>query len=296
MMEKFKLLFFFLIFTLFVSACQPTTNLNENSEMNRPQEYILHFGAQGVQDFSKYSKEDVDHQPAGMSFHSLDFSPPNLAKIKIENGTNSLILDNVFSVLGSQLSSKLKDGIQILDINAGLTKEEFVPPEQAYAAYVDLMKRINQAGWKNYFYRFSPRISKEDNLKYVMGNGEVIDPAYIFTFDEWKKVISHVPAKSIGYRVYANDILLDITLQQTSISESNQEQYMLRYSFQTIRYDELNSISDSDEMTANELEQAFQSSLIEDKQSRTKAEQEAKQKGYKIDENYQDPQVWNYVK
>ena len=49
-------------------------------------------------------------------------------------------------------------------------------------------------------------------------------------------------------------------------------------------------------MTANELEQAFQSSLIEDKQSRTKAEQEAKQKGYKIDENYQDPQVWNYVK
>jgi len=111
-----------------------------------------------------------------------------------------------------------------------------------------------------------------------------------------EKVISHVPAKSIGYRVYANDILLDITLQQTSISESNQEQYMLRYSFQTIRYDELNSISDSDEMTANELEQAFQSSLIEDKQSRTKAEQEAKQKGYKIDENYQDPQVWNYVK
>ena len=295
MMEKFKFGFYLLFFSLFLSACQPTSKLKENSTMNNPQEYVLHFGEQGIQDFIKYSQEDVDHQPASMSFHSLDFSPPNLGQIKIENAANSLVLENVFAVLGTQISIHPKDGIQILDIDAGLTKEEFVSPEKAYQAYVNLMKRMNQAGWKNYFYRFDPRIAKEDNLKYLAENRNIIDPSYIFSFDEWKEVMKK-NSDSTYYRLYANGIFLGISLKQTALNERGEEQYMLRYDIQTARYNERNLISNSDEMTASELEKAFKKSIIDDKKYRENEEKKVRAKGYRIDEEYVDPDVWQYVK
>ena len=294
MMEKFKFGFYLLFFSLFLSACQPTSKLTENSTMNNPQEYVLHFGEQGIQDFIKYSKSDVDHHPAGISFRDLDFHPPYLGQIKIENAANSLVLENVFSVLGTQFDKN--EGIQKISIDSGLTKEEFVSPEKAYQAYVNLMKRINQAGWKNYFYRFDPRIAKEDNLKSIMKTGDVIDIGYILSFDEWQKHMNSSITKDLGYRLYANGIFLDISLDQTAQNERNEEQYMLRYSFITIRYDERNSISNSDEMTASELEKAFKQSLIRNKKLRAREEKIAIAEGYHIDEAYVDPDIWQYIK
>lgn len=295
-MKKVNLRFFYIIPLLFLSACQPTSKSSESLTINSQQKYTLHFGKQGTQDFLKYSKEETDHQPAGASFNSLDFSPPSLGKLKIEHGVNSLVIDNVFSVLGTQFLRPHLDGIQILDIDSGLTKEEFADPEKAYWAYVELMKRINQAGWKNYFFSDAPRISKEDNIKYLSKSRDIIDPSYIFAFDEWKKIISNIPTKSLGYRLYANGIVLDISLKQTAKNDRNEEQYMLRLSFQTARYIERNLISNSDEMTPNELENAFQKRLVNNKKHREIEERKAIAEGYHIDKEYVDPDVWPYVK
>ncbi len=122
------------------------------------------------------------------------------------------------------------------------------------------------------------------------------EPSYIFTFDEWKKVIDTIPTKSLAYRLYANGIILNISLKQTALNEHAQEQYMLRYSFQTTRYDERNSITGSDKMDANELEQAFKKMLERNKQARLYEERKLKAEGYRIDESYLDPDVWPYVK
>ena len=146
------------------------------------------------------------------------------------------------------------------------------------------------------FFRFDPRIAKEENIKYLSKGRDIIDPSYIFSFEEWNKIINTIPTKSLGYRLYANGILLDISLRQTAKNELNEEQYMLRYSFQTMRYDERNSISNSDEMTPAELEQAFKQGEIRNKKSREMDEKQAIQEGYKIDEEYIDPDVWPYVK
>ncbi len=265
--------------------------------MNHQQTYILHLGSQGVKDFMTYTGGKVDQQPAGMNFMDLDWNPPNLGKVRIEHGVNSLGLEHVFSVMGAQLANDPNiKGIKSIVVNAGLTQEEFVEPEQAYAAYVELMKKINNAGWKNYFYRFSGRVAKEDNLKYLLKGRDVIDPSYIFTFDEWVKVINTIPTKSLAYRLYSNGIILNISLKQTALNEYAQEQYMLRYSFQTIRYDERNSITGSYKMDASELEEAFKKMLERNKQARLYEEKKLKTEGYRIDESYKDPDVWPYVK
>ncbi len=67
-------------------------------------------------------------------------------------------------------------------------KEEFATPEQVYQSYVALMKRINQAGWKNCFFTDAPRIAKEDNIKHLSKSRDVIDPSYIFENFEERKI------------------------------------------------------------------------------------------------------------
>lgn len=296
MMAKYNQFIFIFFIGFLLSACESSSKTRESQYMNNQKIYTLHLGSQGIQDFLKYTNGEVDRQPAGMNFMTLNWNPPNLGKVRIEHSINSLELENIFSVMGSQLSDSPEEGIQIIDIDAGLTHEEFVTPEQAYAAYVSLMKKINQAGWKQYFYRFDARIAMEDNLKYILDRKEVIDPAYILSFKEWQQVFDKIPTKVFSYQLYSNGVLLKFSIDQTAINEKKQEQYMLRYTIQTIRYDERNSISNSDQMTVKELEIAFKKMVEKNKLVRLQQEKEAKQKGYKIDENYQDPDVWSFVK
>uniref|UniRef100_UPI00258316F7 hypothetical protein n=1 Tax=uncultured Acinetobacter sp. TaxID=165433 RepID=UPI00258316F7 len=254
----------------------------------------LHFGPQGFKDFAQHQLSRSESHPSGAGFKELDFTPPNLGKIKIENGENSLVIDHVFSVLGTSFNPE--DGIQKLRINSGLNKEEFVTPEYAYQGYVELMKRINQAGWKNYFIKSMPRIAKEDNLRYLMESGYVIDPDYIFSYEEWKKIISESVGNSIGYRLYANGIFVSIRLKQTKKTQDNKEQYIVRYAFDTIRYIQRNMISDAYKMPPQELEHAFKQEVLRAKKSREMDEKEAIENGYRIDQDYVDPDVWPFVK
>jgi hypothetical protein len=263
------------------------------------QPYLLHFGLQGFKDFTQYNQGDVESHPVA-SFRSLRFSPPNLGQIKIENGASSLVINHVFYVLGTSFHQE--EGIEGIDIDAGLNKEEFVSPEQAYQAYVDLMKQVNQAGWKLYISRDNSRIAKEDNMRYLMKWGYMIDPSYILTYKEWQKIINTSGGNSFGYRLYADGLLLNIRINQTKKTEDGKEQYIVRYTFDTIRYDQRDALSDSENnintytMTPLELKQAFEKEERRTKISREFDEKEAISEGYRINENYIGPDLWQYVK
>ncbi|MEQ1323960.1 hypothetical protein [Acinetobacter soli] len=296
MMERFNRIIYFIIsllISLLVTACQPAPKKLEKNSMNQPP-YSLHFGTQGFKDFAQHQLSRSESHPSGAGFKELDFTPPNLGKIKIENGENSLVIDHVFSVLGTSFNPE--DGIQKLRINSGLNKEEFVTPEHAYQGYVELMKRINQAGWKVYIARYNPRIAKIDNIRYLMESGYVIDPSYIFSYEEWQKIISESVGNSIGYRLYANGILLNLDIDQTKKIEDGKEQYIVRYAFETARYNQRNLISYAYKMTPQELEQTFKQEVLRAKKSREMDEKEAIENGYRIDQDYVDPDVWPFVK
>lgn len=301
MMEKFKPYFNFIfvfIFGFLLLGCQPNAKNTENNAMNQ-QPYLLHFGLQGFKDFAQYNQGEIDNHPVA-SFRSLRFSAPDLGQIKIENGTSSLVVDYVFNVLGTSFHKE--EGIEGIDIDAGLNKEEFVHPEQAYQAYVDLMKRVNQAKWKLYIFRFYPRIAKEDNMRYIMKWGYSIDPSYIFSYEEWQNIMKASGGGSLGYRLYANGLLLNIYISQTKKTEDGKEQYVVRYTFNTIRYDQRDSLSDSENninaytMTPLELKQAFEKEEKRTQRLREQAEKTAIIEGYRIDENYIDPDFWEYVR
>lgn len=277
-------------------ACQPSNITNKNIQLTSQQLEVidLHFGEQGLKDFIQYSHTPIDRQPAGMNFLSLDWTPPQLGKVKVVTGKSNFEIDNVISVMGTQIARRSNDGIQIMDINASLHQNEYTNSQEAYTAYTKIIDQINTQHWKQYFLPNDARLDKKDNLKYMSQNmGEVIDPSYTLSFKEWQEMMVGTNG-TMYFNLYNNDVTLGITFTQTH-KDDKKEQYMVRYSFEHFRYAGRNAISDSDTMNPEQLQQAFLKELNENKNDRRMKESRAKIAGYQIDETYNDPDIWQYV-
>ncbi len=277
-------------------ACQPSNITNKNIQLASQQLEVidLHFGEQGLKDFIQYSHTPIDRQPAGMNFLSLDWTPPQLGKVKVVTGKSNFEIDNVISVMGTQIARRSNDGIQIMDINASLHQNEYTNSQEAYTAYTKIIDQINTQHWKQYFLPNDARLDKKDNLKYMSQNmGEVIDPSYTLSFKEWQEMMVGTNG-NMYFNLYNNDVTLGITFTQTH-KDDKKEQYMVRYSFEHFRYAGRNAISDSDTMSSEQLQQAFLRELDENKNDRRMKESRAKIAGYQIDETYKDPDIWQYV-
>ena len=287
-----KIIFLMITTCLFLVACSKPAS---NNRMNQNQDVIaLHFGEQGIQDFAKNSNTPVDRQPAGMNFLSLDWTPPQLGRVRVITEKSNLEIENVISVLGTQIARRSNDGIQIMDIDASLHSNEYTTSQEAYAAYTKLVHQINDKQWKQYFLPFSARIDKKDNLKHMTETmGEVIDPTYILSFKEWQDVFSKT--NRLVFNLYNGAVELGISLRRT-YKDDKKEQYMLRYSFEHFRYTGFNAISNSDEMTAEQLKQAFLDERRDNEKDRKFKEEKIKLEGYHIDDSYVDPDVWQYMK
>lgn len=293
MKNDLSLIFWFFICCLLL-ACTPNTK-SKGNEIMPPQSVILHFGQQGLKDFVQYSNTPIDRQPAGMNFLSLDWRPPKLGQVKIVTEQSNLEIDNVISVMGTQVARFGRDGVLIMDVTASLHANEYTTSEDAYNAYVKLMKQMNEKNWKQYFLPTIARIDKQDNLKYMSNNmGDVIDPSYILSFKEWQEMMNMTNGH-MYFDLYNSNINLGISLSKT-YKDDKKEQYMVRYSFEHFRYSGFNAISNSDEMTTKQLKQAFLDERKDNQDNRKEKEMIAKKEGYHMDESYVDPDVWQYMK
>lgn len=276
-------------------ACQPSNITNKNTQVTSQQLDVidLHFGEQGLKDFIQYSHTPIDRQSAGMNFLSLDWTPPQLGKVKVVTGKSNFEIDNVISVMGTQIARRSNDGIQIMDINASLHQNEYTNSQEAYTAYTKIIDQMNTQQWKQYFLPYAARIDKKENLKYMDQNmGDVVDPTVKLSPKELQEILSKT--NRLVFNLYNNDVRVDIVINRT-YKDDKKEQYMVRYSFEHFRYAGRNAISDSDTMSYEQLQQAFLRELDENKNDRRMKESRAKIAGYQIDETYKDPDIWQYV-
>ncbi|MEB3864291.1 hypothetical protein MSG66_09650 [Acinetobacter sp. IK31] len=289
-----KIVSYFFLFFILLNLQGCNAEKNNKKAFSQPELYSLNFGIEGEKKFKSYMQTGVDQQPAGMSFFDLTWEPPHLANIKIYLGENSFVIKNAFLAMGTRIDyAQQNEGIQIIDVTAGLNKEEFVSEEQAYMAYKELFSQLQKAGWKAYFYPSDTRFDKKDNLKVMQEDGVIIDPYNFLTLKQWKE---YFDSKSIVViRLYTNGILAELSMSRTK-SKEDKKQYVLRFSVQTIRYVTKNSIENGYNLTGPELKRAYDEMVLVDQKDRKKAEIKAKKEGFHIDEAYQDPDVWQYVK
>ncbi|HFF2591175.1 hypothetical protein [Acinetobacter baumannii] len=291
-MKKIVIYFFLFFILLNLQGCN--AERNNKKVFSQPELYTLNFGVEGEKKIKSYMQTGVDQQPAGMSFFDLTWEPPHLANIKIDLGEHSFVIKNAFSAMGTRIDyAQQNEGIQIIDVTAGLNKEEFVSQEQAYMAYKELFGQLQKAGWEQYFYPNTSRIAKQDNIKSMIEDGLIIDPYNFLTLTEWTDFFNKKP--TVAVRLYNHGIFLEMSIDKTK-SENDKKQYMLRYSMETIRYNTKNSIKDGYKLSGQELKTAFNERMKYNEKQRAKFENQAKKEGFHIDESYQDPDVWQYVK
>ncbi|MDC5045550.1 hypothetical protein OHW25_06395 [Acinetobacter baumannii] len=289
-----KIVSYFFLFFILLNLQGCNAERNDKKVFSQPELYILNFGIEGEKKFKSYMQTGVDQQPARMSFFDLTWKPPHLANIKIDLGEHSFVIKNAFSAMGTRIDyTQQNEGIQIIDVTAGLNKEEFVSQEQAYMAYKELFGQLQKAGWEQYFYPNTSRIAKQDNIKSMIEDGLIIDPYNFLTLTEWTDFFNKKP--TVAVCLYNHGIFLEMSIDKTK-SENDKKQYMLRYSMETIRYNTKNSIKDGYKLSGQELKTAFNERMKYNEKQRAKVENQAKKEGFHIDESYQDPDVWQYVK
>jgi len=292
MMERAVSYIFLIFIFLNLQACH--AQQKEQKMSSQPELYTLNFGIEGEKKFKSYMQTGVDQQPAGMSFFDLTWEPPHLANIKIDLGENSFVIKNAFSAMGTRIDyAQQNEGIQIIDVTAGLNKEEFVSEEQAYMAYKELFSQLQKAGWEQYFFPSTSRTAKKDNMKSMIEDGLIIDPYNLLTLTEWSNFFNKKPTVTV--RLYTHGVSLEISIDKTK-SENDKKQYMLRYSIETINYSTKNSIKDGYKLSGQELKTAFDERVKYNQKQRARVESQAKKEGFHIDDSYQDPDIWQYVK
>jgi hypothetical protein len=267
-----------------------------------PQNITLHFGYQGVRDFHTYTKGENDNYPNIMSFSDIRFQPPNLGTVNIEHAGKTLVLRNIFSVMGTKLGDRT-DGIGALDIYGGLNKEEFVTSEQAYQGYVALMQELNSKGWQLYYNPWDARYVAQDNLKIILGQTQgvllqgstyISDASKVLNFKEWQTIFTQ--RKSMGAKLYLRDLILELNIDQTPDSKPRQEQYLIRYTIDSVKYSFYSGLNEEQrKLNQQELKKIYDENMVTELEMRNEEELKAKQAGFHIDENYKDPDMWQYI-
>ena len=309
-----KLLFTSVLFTISTVSLQACHA--DNPPLTPPQEVTLHFGHQGVRDFYAYTHGTSDDYPEIMSFYELDWSLDNLGTIHLNHFDSTTTISNVSWAMGTK-NSRHTHGIGNLTIHADLSKTQYATAEQAYQDYVALITAFKKAGWQQYFEPWNARIAKEDNLKILTHRNpfDVPDDMFVFnvghssdsltplTFKEWQYVIAEQKKDGFGFSLnldlYLRDINVWINISPFDTkpnpipSQPDLVQYQVDYTFNTAKYNFYKNIID--EKNSEQLRQEYEEWRNWEIESRQDYETRAKNAGFRINEDYQDPDMWQYI-
>ena len=294
-----------------------------NKEKIMPQEVILELGKNGPESF-KQAGAVADHRTAGeiAGFLDLRWPPKQLGVVTIRHSRHDLTIPHTFTAMGTAWPEPKGEGVIGIDLNSGISADEFIRHREAYDLWVRLMRRIHDSGWQRSLSLSHPRLSGKDAIRYFQdkenfGLGYITDPKTLPDFQTWMEVVSR---SGIFTDFYLDGIEMSITLSQTVNDQEDLDrinstlnfnewgQYMMRISFTTAR------MSLREQMYLTFLEDLHGEERVAAKQDITdnltgywqryrrielakRQNEEARlaKQGYRIDTNYRDPDLLPYL-
>ena len=294
-----------------------------NKEKIMPQEVTLELGKNGSESF-KQAGAVADHRTAGeiAGFLDLRWPPKQLGVVTIRHGRHDLIIPHTFTAMGTAWPEPKGEGVIGIDLNSGISADEFIRHREAYDLWVRLMRRIQDSGWQRSLSLSRPRLSGKDAIRYFQDEenfslGYITDPKTLPDFQTWMEVVSR---SGIFTDFYLDGIEMSITLSQTVKDQEDLDrinstlnfnewgQYMMRISFTTAR------MSWREQMYLTFLEDLHGEERVAAKQDITdnltgywqryrrielakRQNEEARlaKQGYRIDTNYRDPDLLPYL-
>lgn len=250
------------------------------------QEVIIKIGELGSEFQKRYpSQVKINKQPAGLDFYSIDWDARPRGTIKVEHGENSFVIEGA---LGLQTSIDLelpKEGFDSIRIYAGITDPDLISHDEARLKVYELLKKIEQAGWRTITSRSRPRLAGKDRLSYAINASSAIglDLDYIPSLEEWMRI-----ENLTEWSFYANKQFLNVYFKrESSLLDPNKPgSYLLTFTL-TSEIEHFRGYAGPDNRA--KWKEILNSQLDKLKPLRAQREAALQAQGIKIDEAYQDP-------
>jgi hypothetical protein len=290
----------FLIACFIGTGCQDKTTMailepvndTQNEQKVKPmaQEVIIKIGEQAVDFRKRYpDRVNVQQQPAGLDFYSIDWDSYPRGTVKIDHGKHSVVIDGVLGIQTHTNIDLPKEGFYSYTIFAGLSNSPpgLISHDEARLKTYALLKKVEQAGWQTLISEDDPRITGKDRLDRALTVTSSIglDTKYIPTLGEWMRI-----ENLTSWNFYADHQYLSVYFKRehTLLDPAKPGSYLLTYALKSEAENYRGYVGPASRARWKEL---LPGELAKLKNSRFLAEVTLKAQGVAIDESYQDPPV-----
>jgi hypothetical protein len=267
--------------------CFAKTISLSSSQMNESAA-TLQFGAPGL---SRVDGLNSDNHPTGVSFYEGHFTQADHKGVTFEAGKHSFQVDNVISLMGIA-DNRVPGGIYEWDITSTFSDKQVESPEVARDGMMQLLARLQAAGWRRFIYSGSPRLTGEQAWNYgtsAEGKGVYpLDPSYKPDLEEWRAGEDSMPS----WTLYANGTYIEISLQASGMAGvAGKKTYLVtidvknEYGFYAPGY------FPGDPEKMRHWEKYIPAVLAKAHAKRLATEATLKAQGYTIDTTYEDPPI-----
>lgn len=227
---------------------------------------------------------------------SVGFIRPNIAgneenKLKLnlldKADDSFLIFDSIQNLLFVSDYGYKKNGITDLSFEIPISGSSNIKDNVNFLVYEKLIKKLKSNGWRVFHYQSEPRILGKYSfeLNTLLDRGH-LDGYYLDDYSKWSNYADRLELTSLNF--YKNGLYLTISFRAGIDNYIFDIKVASSFSNYFYQYDE--NIRDK------EWQNLLEKDLAKWKKQRQITEGNLQKQGYKIDENYQDPDVWEYVK
>lgn len=265
----------------------PSTTANEPSRMPASQNIQLRFDEPSADFLARFAGHvQVNSQPAGLDFLSLDWRSPPRATVTLDQPRAPISVEHV---LGVQTFRRAADGDQQglsrFAIYAGLNEGGDISHDTARVYVHALLARILAAGWQQMVDADEPRLAGAERLKRTLASSNLngLDARYVLPLAEWMQLEDGTP-----WSFVRDDAVLQVTFRRDAarLDPAQPGAYFLSLTWMSVQ-EHFREMVDPDERARwRELVPVM---LEQARQKRTQKEDELRKAGWQIDASYVDP-------
>lgn len=265
----------------------PSSMSNGPSRMSSSQNIQLRLGEPSADFLARFAGHvQVNSQPAGLDFLSLDWRSPPRATVTLAQPHASISVEHVIGLQTFRRSADGdRQGLSRFAIYAGLNEGGDIAHDTARVYVHALLARILAAGWQQMVDADEPRLAGAERLKRTLASSNLngLDARYVLPLAEWMQVEDGTP-----WSFVRDDAVLQVTFRRDAarLDPAQPGGYFLSLTWMSVQ-EHFREMVDADErarwreLVPGMLEQA--------RRKRTEQEDELRKAGWQIDASYVDP-------
>lgn len=232
------------------------------------------------------SQGTVDRQPAGLNFYRVRWSTAAPGTVVVNHGQHSFEIPFALTLLGTEDTEALHEGVRSFDITAGVTAADTIQHDDARRLFLDFIQTLTERGWKPAISYNYPRLKGEQAYKYFEEDFTYsVPPDYRPTLEQWM-------AMDFAYwRLHADGVFLNIHINRDRKRMAPHEPgaYLLAFSLVS-KEGKARSHFQGEKDRAN-WKDLWVDKIKELKKERYAKEEALRKRGFDIDTNYEEPKI-----